>query len=142
MCPVGRGVADENIQCAAIFDAVEQQVRQHLECPHVGFCLGVLIYTIRAVADASAKAADQKIFVAVNCQVQIGAAFGTGALILDVVFGVVVAWYVVHWHVQHGDNILQIGVWQVAAPENQINILKVSAGYQRIHAVYHLVAYR
>ena len=99
MCPVGRGVADENIQCAAIFDAVEQQVRQHLECPHVGFCLGVLIYTIRAVADASAKAADQKIFVAVNCQVQIGAAFGSGTFVFEVVFWVMIAWHVKHRHI-------------------------------------------
>ena len=80
--------------------------------------------------------------MAINCEVQIGAAFGSGSFISEVMFWVMVAWHVVHRHVQHGDDIFQISVWQVSTPEDEINVLEMAAGYQRIHAIYDLVAYR
>jgi len=103
-------VADEYIQRAPVFEVVDQQARQHPKCPQVGFFLGVLIRPIGAVAYASAKAADQGVFVINSLQVQIDAAFGARAHIQRVILGVVVAWHVIERHVQHGDDIFKIGV--------------------------------
>ena len=68
-------MADEDIQCAAILDAVQQEVREQLKRPQIGFCLSLLIDPSGTIADASAKTADQELVVARNFQVQIGAAF-------------------------------------------------------------------
>lgn len=138
----GRRMTDEHIQCAAVFDAVRQQLWNHTESAEVGICLGVLVCAVGSVPDAATKAADQSIFNVGSFQVQVEAAFSPCTLICLVVFRVVVARHVVHRHVEHGDDVFQIRVRQVSASENQPHLLKVSARDQGVHAVNDLVAYR
>lgn len=58
--PIGRGVCDEDIEGTTISASVQQQLGQHAERSEIRVRLGVLIGSIRAVADGAAKAADQK----------------------------------------------------------------------------------
>ena len=67
----GRGMADKDIQSAAVANAVEDQSWNHVDSAQVSFGLGVLVGPVGAVADGSAKAADQVFFVAHSSQVQI-----------------------------------------------------------------------
>lgn len=66
-----RRMADEDIHCAAMSDAVYQQLWKHLKGALVGFGLGVLVDAVGPVTDAAAKAADQNIFMVRSFQVQV-----------------------------------------------------------------------
>lgn len=55
---------DEEVERAPEFYAVNQQSGEQAPGSEIRFCLTILVYAIRTVADGAAEAADQKAFMA------------------------------------------------------------------------------
>lgn len=53
---------------------------------------------------------------------------------------VMVAGYVEQGLVQYRNDVLQIGVGQIAAAKNQVNILKMAIGGQQVEAFHNVIA--
>ena len=136
-----RGMADEDVQCPPVMDAIEQEAGEQAHYTEPGFALCVLVDSVRPVADGASKAADQKFFVPRQFEVQVGGAFGSSQLVARIIFRVMVAWHVEHRNVQDSEQVFQVGIGEVAATEDQVHIFKVAAGCEGIDAVNHLVAY-
>ena len=73
-----RGMGNEDIERTPVVDAVQQKTGQQAEGPQVRFTLGMLVRSIRAVADRAAQAADQKFLESDHSHVHVRAAFGVG----------------------------------------------------------------
>ena len=78
----------------------------------------------------------RNLIVAYDFQVEVGAALGAG---LAVERRVVVARHVIHRHVQHGQQVFQVGVGHVAAAEDELHILKMPVGCERVNSLQNLV---
>lgn len=135
----GRGVADENVNGAAIAQTTPQKGGQQAQGTEVGFCLGVLIDASGVVADASAQAGNSRALDGYQPQVHVGAAFGARHRVTFIVLRIMVAGDVAEGNVQNGNKIFEIGIGQVAAPQNEINIFELSTGGEAVEAIYHLV---
>lgn len=136
------GVCDQNIQGTPVIHPIQQQARQHTECTEIGFVLSVLICPIWAVANASAKTGDQKFFVARQLEIQVGAAFDPRKMIFRIVSWVMVAGHVHQRLVQKGEDVLEIGIRQVAASQDQFYIAEMTALREGIQPLHDLVAHR
>ena len=99
----------------------------------------MLVCPVRAVADRPAKAADQKLLVTDQFQVQVGTAFYVRQGVFGVVIRIMVARYVKQRDIQHGQQVFKVRVRQVSTAENQLDLTKVTAGTKIIKTVDHLV---
>lgn len=113
-----RRVRDQDIQGAPILYAVQPKPWKHSKSPGVCLTLAVLIRPIGAIADASAVAADQKLFMAHQFQVQVGAALYIGQMILRVIVRVMVSGNIHQRNVQKCKQVLKVRVRQIAASED------------------------
>ena len=138
--PKGRRVGDENIERASRVEAVPPQPERHTKRSEVRFCLGVLVGPSGVVTDGSAKAADQKFLIPDQLQIQVGAAFRVGEGVFRVVVWVVIAWHVKQRNIEHGQQVFKVRVRQVSAPQDQLDLTKVTARTKTIQAVHHLIA--
>lgn len=138
----GRRMRNKDVQCAPVVHSVQDKAREQLKSPQVGFSLGILVRPIRAVLDAPAKAADQKLFIARQFQVQVGAAFHMRQVILGVVGRVVVSRHIHQRDIQKSEQVFKIGIGQVAASHDQFNISEMTVCAQTVEPFNHFIANR
>ena len=136
----GRRVCDENIQGASVADAVPEQPWEQVKGSPIRFVLRVLIGAIGAIADAPAQTADQKLFKRNQLQIQVRAAFCVGMRNVDIVNGVMIPGHVQKRDVQQGDQIFEIGIRQIAASYDQLNIAEMPAAAETVQALHNFVA--
>lgn len=89
-----RGVGDQDIQRAAKVETVQKQAGHQAKGPGIGLHLRILIGSVRAVADGTAKTADQKFLKAHHLEVQVCSAFDTGKVAIGVIGWVMIARHV------------------------------------------------
>ena len=122
----GRRVRNENVQGAPIVDPVQPQPRKHAERPEIRFGLRMLVCPVRTVEHRAAETPDQKFPKPDQFQVQVGAAFDTGEMIVRVVVRVMVAGHIEQWNIQHRQQVFKVRIRQVSTAEDQIDLAKVT----------------
>ena len=135
-------MGDENIQRAPILHAIQHQARKHAVCPPKGFVLSILICPIGAVADRTAEAADQKLLMADQLEVQIGTAFDASKVIVGVVVRVMIAGHIHQWLVQKGEQVFEIGIRQVTASQDQFHVTEMPTLTKAVKPLDDFIAYR
>ena len=133
-------VTDENIQRAAKLHTVQEKTWQEPEGPQVGFTLCVLICSIGSITNGTAKATDQKSFMADYFEVQVEAALCPRFRTAQVLLGVVIPRHVKERYIQNRDQVFKIFVGHIAATQDQLYMLKLPAGCESIHPIKNLVA--
>lgn len=136
-----RRVSDQNIEGTSISRLIQQQAWNHPKSPQIGLALRILICRVGTILDRSAEAADQKTLKAYHVQVQVGTAFHMGKGIVGVVGWVMVAGYIKQRNVQKSQQILQIGIRQVSASKDQLDLAKVTAGTKSIKTFDNFITY-
>ena len=63
-------------------------------------------------------------------------------MIIRVVIWVMISWHIEQRNVQDGQQVLEVGVWQIAAPQDQLDILEMSIRTQAVEPLDHLIADR
>ena len=135
----GRRVGDENIEGTSIVEAVKDEARQQSERAQVGVRLGILIRSVGSILDTSAQAAEQECFDAHDFQVQVRAALRERLGIVPLICRVMVARHVKKRDIQEGDDVFEIGVGKVSAPNDQFDILEMTVIAETVETFDNLV---
>ena len=137
----GRRMRDEDIQRPAIIYTVQQQMGYHSKCTQVGFSLCILVGAIWPVLNGAAQTTDQEFVEAGQFHIQIDTSLHEGQLILRKIIGIMVSRHIQQRDIQNSQQVLKVGIRQVAAPQDQLYIAKMAVIAQAVESLNNLIAH-
>jgi hypothetical protein len=132
-------MSDKNIEGATVLDMVQQEAWKHAERSQIRIRLGMLVCSIRAVANGPAKPADQIFFNTDQPQIQVGTAFHARKMIFGIISWVMIARHIKQGNVQHRQQVFKVRIRQISTAEDHFDLAEVATGTKAVEPIYNLI---